>query len=331
MQYRDKGLSRGAFTLVELIVVIAILSIISTLAVSRIGALREKAARKVSVANQQAVGRAVETFLAINDGKLNRLDSLIDAGTGNSGATGYDFSEHGGVGSVGGLYRGPDDQTTETVRERNSGIHDDLLAALCTYRVNAHEANALRRIGLAYVMRHLSMESATDVGIVTGGDGEKLIKGDDGALAPVSGRFDSELSACVAKSVTNGMVFAAVNPMVNRGRDIFRACGSDLERTSDADSGYSEATVKAEVAATGGPLLAFGLGDSASIIGASQGGLDSAPYSEVVPAKYYRRYIVLFRLRMAATGSAQGVTVEFAGVLDPQGNTIPAARQALKE
>ena len=55
---------RDGFTLIELIVVIAILSIISTLAVSRIGALREKAARKVSVANQQAIGRAVETFLA---------------------------------------------------------------------------------------------------------------------------------------------------------------------------------------------------------------------------------------------------------------------------
>ena len=71
--------SPSGFTLIELIVVIAILSLISTLAVNRIGAIRERAARSVSVANQLATGRAVETYLTANDGKLNRLDSLLDA------------------------------------------------------------------------------------------------------------------------------------------------------------------------------------------------------------------------------------------------------------
>lgn len=311
------------FTLIELIVVIAILSIISTLAVSRIGALREKAARKVSVANQQAIGRAVETFLALNDGKLNRLDSLIDAGTSDSGAEGYDFSDQGGVGSVGGLYRGPDDQTTETIREKNGGVHDGLAAVLCTYRVSAREAEALRRLGLAYVMRHNTFASGYPF--------QHYGKGDDGTVPQAADGLDAELSACIAKSVTNGMAFAAVNGKTDLGRAIFQACGQELLPTANWGAGYDDNTVKTEIKATGGPLLAFGLGNSASIIGAAQGGLDVAPYSEVIPAKYYRQYILLFRLRTAGSGSVSSVTAEFAGVLDPQGNTIRAARHALKE
>ncbi len=315
------------FTLIELIVVIAILSIISTLAVSRIGALREKAARKVSVANQQAIGRAVETFLALNDGKLNRLDALIDAGTSTSGTAGYDFSDQGSIGSVGGLYRGPDDQTSATIREKNAGLYDEgdasLVSVLCTYRVNATEAAALNRLGLAYIMQHNTYASGYPF--------QHYGKGDDGSVPQAADGLDAELSACVTKAVTNGMVFAAVNGTTDLGRAVFQSCGQELLPTANWGAGYDEETVKTEIKATGGPLLAFGLGVNASIIGAAQGGLDAAPYSEAIPAKYYRQYILLFRLRTSGSGSVSSVTAEFAGVLDPQGNTIRAARHALKD
>jgi len=49
--------------------------------VSKIGDLRRSASRKVSIASQQAVGRAVETYLTVHNGKLNRLDWLMDANT----------------------------------------------------------------------------------------------------------------------------------------------------------------------------------------------------------------------------------------------------------
>lgn len=314
---------RSGFTLIELIVVIAILSIISTLAVNRIGAIRERAARSVSVANQQATGRAVETFLAANDGKLNRLDALVDAGTTSSDGAGYDFRDHGAVGRVGGLYRGPDDVTTEAVRERNSGLCDDgdgaLVSALCLYRVDGAEAEALHRIGLRYVLRHdtYAVGSAYD----------HYGKGDDGSIPAPADGLDPELSACIVVSVTNGMAFAAVDGTTEAGRAIFRACGQDLLSTDERGQ-YPEAEVKAEIAATGGPLLALGLGSGASIVGAPRGGIDSAPFSEILPARYYRQYILLFRLRPSA---ASTVTAEFAGVLDPRGQTIHAARLSLRE
>ncbi len=320
--------AQSGFTLIELIMVIAILSIISTLAVNRIGAIRDRAARKVSVANQQAVGRAVETFLALNDGgRLNRLDALVDAGTAATGAAGYDFTARSAAGTVGGLYRGPDDDTSEAVRERNSGLYDaggsSLVDLLCLYRVNAAEAEALHRLGLKYVMQHDTY--------ATGYPYQHYGKGDDGTVPQAADGLDAELSACVAKFVTNGMAFAAVNGATDLGRAVFQSCGQELLPTANWGSGYNEDTVRAEIAATGGPLLAFGLGSNASIVGAAKGGIDAAPYSEALPAKYYRQYILLFRLRTTGSGSVSAVTAEFAGVLDPMGNTIRAARHLLRE
>lgn len=310
------------FTLIELIMVIAILAIISTLAINKVGDLRKTSARKVSIANQQNIGRAVEAYIAINPGELNRLDALVDAGSALGGAAGYDFSADSNVGVVGGLYRGPDDITTETIREKNSGLHDGLLGVLCTYRINAKEADALKDFGIKYVMQHNTY--ANGYPFVNYG------KGEDGTVPQAADGLDAALSACVTKAVTNGMLMAAVDGKVDLGRAVFQSCGQDLLPTANWGQGYNEDEVKAEISATGGPLLAFGLGDSASIIGAAQCGLDSAPYSEVLQSKYYRQYILLVRLRKSGAGSVSSVTAEFAGVLDPEGNTIRAARHMLK-
>ena len=84
---------KKAFTLIELLIVIAVIAIIATLAVGKFGGVREAAARKVSFANQKAVERAVEAYLA-GEGRLNRLDSLLYAGDGGvpiTGGTEHDF------------------------------------------------------------------------------------------------------------------------------------------------------------------------------------------------------------------------------------------------
>lgn len=314
--------THNGFTLIELIVVIAILSLISTLAVNRIGAIRERASHMVSVASQQATGRAVETFLTANDGGLNRLDALLDDGTSASPGAGFDFADQGAIGAVGGLYRGPDDQTGPTIRDRNSGLFDEsdssLVSALCVYRVDAAEAAALRRIGLQYVLRHDTY--------ATGSAFSHYGKGEDGSIPQATDGLDPERSACIVRTVTNGMAFAAVNGRTEAGRAVYRACGQELLSTDERGS-YEAESAKAEIAATGGPLLAFGLGPQASIVGAARGGLDSTPSSEIIPAKYYRQYILLFRLRSVASA---GVSAEFAGVLDPCGHPLSSARETLK-
>jgi type II secretory pathway pseudopilin PulG len=88
---------------VELVMVIAILSIITTLAVQRFGNMQAIAARKVSIASQQAVGRAVESFLSVNRGTgLNRLDALVGYGV-TGGAHGFRYGDAATLG----LYCGP--------------------------------------------------------------------------------------------------------------------------------------------------------------------------------------------------------------------------------
>lgn len=317
---------KTGFTLIELVMVIVILAIISSLAVSKFGSLRGESARKVSIANQQAIGRSVETYLAMNgDSGLNRLDSLIDEGTANQpGARGFDFTSASTDESVGGIYCGPVDlggMTRQQVEEKNAGLADGLRNVLCLYRASMSEAKALQRIGLDYVMRHNTYAKGFPF--------SHYNKGDDGTVPQAADGLDPALSACMARSVTNGMVFAAITPKTDLGRVIYQDCGQDLLPTANWGEGYTDEEAAAQVRATGGPLLAFGLGSSCSIIGKANGGLETAPYSEVLQKEYYRQYILLLRLRTTGAGAASVTTAEFAGVLDPEGNSIRKARFSL--
>jgi prepilin-type N-terminal cleavage/methylation domain-containing protein len=309
-----KNQQKNGFTLVELVMVIAILSIITTLAVQRFGNMQAIAARKVSIASQQAVGRAVESFLSVNRGTgLNRLDALVGYGV-TGGAHGFRYGDAATLG----LYCGPTDLGSldaATVARKNQGLSDGLRDVLCTYTIDAAESRALRDIGLVYVMRH-SLKA----------EGLSASQGDDNAYPQVSDGLDPELSACLATFVTDNLVCAAVSGKTEAGRAIYRDCGAEL-LSSDAGGSYSDAGVLEEIEAAGGPLLAFGVGPAASIVGAASMGLEAAPYSEILQTNRYRQYIVLFRLRRHA--GTEAVTAEFAGVLDPEGHTLRAARRLL--
>ena len=164
---------KKGFTLIELLMVIALIAIVSTLAVSKLGGVRETAARKISLANQKAVERAVEAYL-VNGGRLNRLDSLIYAGGSGSPIFSsrqgdFDFTStfanaEGVVNdSKDWIYRGPkDDDPDGTYRDQNNaGISGDLQKVLCPYGLSKAQAEALDvRLGLRYVMAHTSWADA---------------------------------------------------------------------------------------------------------------------------------------------------------------------------
>lgn len=311
--------ARG-FTLLELVMVVAIIAIISTLAVSRIGGLRDKAARNVSVANQQAISRAVETYLALNNGKLNRLDSLLDHVGTDPAIEGFEFDESRRANY---LYAGPD--ASENVPEEvNSGLTPKMKSLLCLYGLSKAEKSALSDLGLNLVMRHATITNTAAIS-TRGGAG----RGDDGVYLPAGVATDPDLSACVATAVTNAefRLVAAVVPYTEVGRAVYRDCGYDLRMTKTAaefESGRED--TKAEVAAAGGPLIAFGLGGEASIVGAAEGGLESVPECSFPPSRYYRRYVLLFRL----VNKGGLVKAYFAGTLDPCGQTVRVARTFLK-
>lgn len=327
--------AKKGFTLIELLMVIALIAIVSTLAVNKVGAVREAAARKVSLANQKAVSRAVEAFLA-EDGQLNRLDSLVYAGDGgapisSSMAGDFDFSTVSTAEGREGLYLGPSADAGADVREANNmGLTDGLKNVLCLYGLSAAQAAALNsRLGLRYAMAHTAYADA-DARTFPGVHYPKNRAYGDGTVPNASDGLNANDSACIATMLTNNMTVAAVNPMSALGRTIYQDCGQELLNTKNWNESYSEAEVRAEVAATGGPLIAFGLGDSASIVGKSDAGIDSAPFSAVVKKTNYSRYILLFRLKTIGSGSVSQIIPEFAGVLDPEGNTARAAQYVIK-
>ncbi|MCR5415053.1 MAG: type II secretion system GspH family protein [Kiritimatiellae bacterium] len=325
---------KKAFTLIELLMVVALIAIVSTLAVMKVGGMREAAARKVSLASQRSVERAVETFLT-NQGRLNRLDSLIYAGEGGAPVLGttpgdFDFTAAFSLEGHDGFYMGPFDAAEDVREERNLGLTPGLQKVLCPYTLNAVQVTALvNRLGLKYVMAHTAYADAGDNEYPSMHYPNNRSYG-DGTVPNASDGLDPNSSACVATKVVTNMMVAAVNPMTDLGRTIYQACGQELMNTKGWGESYNETEVRAEVAATGGPLIAFGLGDSASIVGKADGGLESAPYATYPLRKYYSRYILLFRLKRAGAGSVMQTIPEFAGVIDPCGNTIRAAESIIK-
>lgn len=298
--------TRSGFTLIELLLVIALLAIVSTLAVTRIGNLRENAARKISVANMQAAGRAIDAFTGAAAQPLDLLDSLVYEDSADPAPGFGDFA------SADALYAGPADAGSplpDAVAAKNSGLSPALREVLCGYSLSKGDAGALHAFGLRRV-RQFSEKTEVD----------RTRAGDDGSFPVYGDGLDPESAACIVRNVTNGMVVAAVTGITDAGRLIYRECGADLP--ADGIGGaYDPSKARAEIAAAGGPLLAFGFGDGATIVGRA-GGVESAPFSEAADRRHYRRYVVLIRLR-AANGAT---TAEFAGILDPEGRTISRAR-----
>ena len=330
-----KSTVKSGFTLIELLMVIAIIAIISTLAVNKVGGIRESSARKVSLANQKAVERAVESFL-VAGGQLNRLDGLFDALSGGSelgSGNGFDFARTNEATTVeGGLYFGPLRElgayTREELNERNAGLMTSLANLIVPYSLSQSEVDALTsRIGLKYVMQHNIYGNPEGSNYKT--PYAYYRKGDDGTVPQALDGMDANNSAVIARAVTNRMYVAAISPVSDLGRTIYQAMGQELMNTAQWGERYDETTAVAEVKRTGGALLAFGLGESASIIGKANAGLESAPYATFPLKRYYTRYILLFRVRTAGAGSVSVAIPEFAGVLDCEGNTIRAAQHIL--
>lgn len=318
------------FTLVELVVVIALIAIVSGLAMSKLGGVRESAKAKINVANFARIGEAVDTFLAVSEHpKLNRLDSLLHKDAASNGSNANNLSE--GIS----LHVATSDGTNGIVL--NAGLSTTAsyyggggAGLLCPYWLTAADAAALGRLGMDYLMY--------------GTDGGHYLVGEDKAWSEGS-LADPDQCMSYARAITNGLPVAVVNPgaiavgdrsATPIGTLAYQACGQDVRYTLTGKvlvDGTEMSSVQAAFDALnakggGGILLAFGLGPSCSMVGNNEGGLDSSPVCPIVSEKNeYARYIVLIRLRTDAAG---GRTAAYAGLLDATGQTLERARAATK-
>ncbi|MGI6495600.1 MAG: type II secretion system protein [Kiritimatiellia bacterium] len=321
---------KRGFTLIELLVVIAIVAILSVLAIQKLGGVQERSKERVNLANLTRISSGIETYVAANydDLDFNRLDALTMYGAAPGAA-----NSTADLGSVAPLM-------IYTNQPGNVGLSSAKLLGtanpwagssaklLGTYYLSEAEATMLRdTLGIQYIMR--------------GTDGTMSRVGDDGAWA--QGEIGNpDKCASVATELAAGLAVAVVNPGATKGRtpvgpNIYKACGENVAYTyagkilvDDVEQADNEAAFKT-LYGSGGILLAFGLGDSCSLIGNRVGGFDSAPVSPVMDAEEYRRYLVLVRIKgkVGSRGGAVTYTptaAEFAGVLDPRGNTISMLR-----
>ena len=299
---------QSGFTLVELVMVVFILAIIASIAVTQMGSVQKISAEKVSIANLQATERSVLTFLALNNGSgLDKMDGIIDFGTATG--TGGTFNTNlNSTTAVGGIYRGCKTGSASTM-DKNKGIDSGLAGVLCPYYLSAGNITALKALGLATVYYHNYSTDRANTLQTTNPDGTPV------TAAP---GFRVESTAAFQIPLTNGVAVAAINPL--SGASIYKAFGHDLKLPSGASFDFASGTASTN----GWYLLAFGLGDQASIVGNRKGGLDSAPRSETLGTDYYRQYVAIVRIPT----SPNAFNAELAGILDPKGQTVSAARFA---
>lgn len=310
------------FTLVELLVVVTILAIVASIVVTQYGTTQKTSAEKVSIANQEAVNRTVQAYLMLNEGgKLNYLDTLVDWGT-PAGAAGAVNTNLNSRTVVGGVYRGVKQASfgdasppSISTLEHNSGITDGLASKLCVYYLKASDVSALAKIGLkrGVYFNYTGLHASSRGGLTVTSEME-IVNG-----GPA---FRMDHAPAFGEALALGSPVLAITPSL-ANLSIYKNFGVPLKGSTGLDP---QTDAEAITAASSKMLLVFGLGQNASIVGARNGGVEAAPRSETLNYSYYRNYLLVFRMMSGA--SAMNAGVEFAGVLDPNGQTVTDARHA---
>jgi len=332
----SKNLKSG-FTLIELLIVIAIIGIVSVLAVQKFGGLKDDAKAKANIANMQRVSSGIEAYLTSHldksDSSINRLDSLMVWTKSNDGAAGtLELTD-----------------TTRTMFYSNmvgnvgiSALFPDAnpfaakVKLLGTYFLNDSAVTVLKNdIGLTAVMAGIDANNPFT--------GNRQSQDDELHSCVLQTSINSpDTCAGYARLCTNGLPVAVINPGATKGStpwgvNIYRSCGIEVSYNmtgnlyiGDTDCGSGTAGNLAafkELMVGDGILMAFGLGERCSLIGNTEGGFTKAPISPVMDPDQYRRYILLIKVKY--TASTRGSTTTYtassakiAGVMDPNGNVL---------
>ncbi len=347
MQIKNKE----GFTLIELIIVIAILSFVSVVGIRSYANLREIQAKKVNVANIKRIAHALNTYETIHKEMsateyFNNFDSLIDASTsgGWTGAAGtIDFGTwnntscdarqvSNGLGIYDGSWKvlaatyNAAGQGSGTVpglasaQDSNKGMRTTgLYKQLGIYYLSATDATLLKNAGINQIILH-NPSTAQASGASRGGycnafDGNGLTTPEGlGKLVTGGGPgHRPDLSAFYPVLIKEGQPVAIVQPTSS----IYKDLGYDLSITNSTISATEAASFVSKT-----KLIAFGIGLNAKCV-LAQTGLGDAPYNPFYDATNYRQYIAIFAIKTGGQGVAS--TCRLAGVVDCAGNTVRAA------
>lgn len=352
----SRGSMRGAFTLIELIIVIAILSFVTVVGIHSYGNIKEIQAKKVNLANIKRVYAALSTYetLCKEQGVekfFDGFDSLVDAEasgrwTGSAGT--FEWGEaftgnaidcravHGGLGIYDGSWKvlaatynatgagtgivpGLSDAQEKNLGTRNTGLYK----SLGIYYLTESDVTLLKNAGVSYYCLH-NPSTAQAYGATRGGyctavkTENGIAVSEDGLKIEGGGPgFRPDMSAFYPVYLKAGSPVAVVQP----GSAIYDDLGFAL--------GYTNATFQATTASSAlasTKLVVFGIGRNASCV-RSQFGLGEAPYNPFYDKRNYRYYLAVFVLK--AGGQGVPSACRLAGVLDCAGNTYRAAEYGM--
>lgn len=332
-QQLANAMNRKGFTLIELVLVVAVLAIVATVAVGKFNDIKRNAARKAGLASVVSIQRTINTAIASSDSVKNMFDyaeALLDVSssgswTGSEGS--YDWNKNT-VGEIPGVYCGIKEvgvvynangvttgttTTLEEARKNNTGINSSLLAKCGVYYLKTAEVKALNDAGLSRVLLHnySTKQAYGSNGLIqqTGFATENNLQFRNGGPG-----MRPDMSAFYPSILTNGSPVVVLNP--KNSADLYRSLGISFNLTkelSDSLTGDPDEYFTKRVCPR---LVLFGLGRSTDLTGKL---FETPPRYDGLDKTEYRNYILVFSM-LNGTGNT-GSKVSFVGVLTPEGNT----------
>jgi prepilin-type N-terminal cleavage/methylation domain-containing protein len=299
------------FTLVELLVVIALIGIVSTLVIVMLGSSQQEAAETANIANLERLVSAIQTYRAMNGNRLpDRFDSLIrsDADTGLAA----DQSIQIGFNTQDFLYTG---SALTKVLYSGTDVDDDGVADAGAKLLGLHPHNTTGFGNSLAVARLLpsDVDALREVGITTVYD-----------IDPSRDAFHGN-PYYIERTLAAGDYVAIVNPMAARnGQGVYRSFGVDLSNTDTypraATGDLNDAGIAAALQAK--RFFVFGIGPNTTWVGNQRSGLQQAPECHIVSDGYYDRYFLV----VGMPGGPNDATPPYpAGILDATGKTPEGA------
>ena len=345
----------SGFTLIELIIVIAILAFVSVAGIRSYGNLRDTQARKMNVANIKRIQHALVTYEAIHKEQgdsafFKNFDSLIDVsangpwyGTAGTIDWGTVVSEgkskyldarqvNGGLGVydgswtvLGALYNAAGQGSgaipeLAAAQEANCGMRNTgLFKSLGVYYLSDADATLLKNAGISQVLLHNpSTQQAS--GSARNGYAKAAIDDNgwtkDGLQSPGGGGPGFRPDMSAFYPVA--LTNGLPVAILNPSSSAYADFGCQKSVTNATDAAHLTSLVSGQTT----KLLAFGIGLNAECVKSTLG-LGDAPYDPVYDKKNYRQYIAVFSIKTGGQGTPS--TCRLAGVIDPAGNTVRAA------
>ncbi len=302
--------SKRGFTLVEMLVVVTLIAIVATIAITILGGATQDAAESVNISNIKHMTSMLGAYQQLHGGQLpNHVDSLLASNkianaqyTTVKEATNFApaievVDDPGRV-----IYVGQDDDMDgipDNPDNTSKGIYpaawSGMFRSLTVSKLTENDINRLRDLGINTVR-----DFTTDGSLFNG------------------------LETYSTRVLRVGDPVVVVDPQTSRnGIGAYKAFGfneiDNRERFPVDQVGLSD--TDRGVLMQDARFLVFGIGPNSTIVGSRKAGVTEAPVSKILPPGYYNHYLMVIKVGNPPVD----VSANLAGVLDPAGNTTRSA------